>query len=209
MKKIKNIVLILVVLVMVFVISSYDKSTSIFHKNDAVQVIENKQNQIANLFVSCGRHCSIKFKGIVEDLKVSVAIGDEFGYFLQNTKISFEIDPNSFNVRSGDDFFARIKTPGLFIGENEEKIVFRSTEIYDMGIDWYQVNGTLSIKGIEKEVILFVTGIRDSKDAKVHSLVLQGQMNLFDWGIDYNKIVGNSNTVPTKWLHINMKIEMS
>ena len=82
-------------------------------------------------------------------------------------KISFEIDPNSFNVCSGDYLTSRIKTPGLFIGENEEKITFRSTEIYTMGIDWYQVKGKLSIKGVEKNVKLFATGIRDPKKQRL------------------------------------------
>ena len=124
--------------------------------------------------------------------------------------ISFEIDPNSFNVCAGDDLTARIKSPGLFIGENDEKITFRSTEVYTMGIDWYQVNGKMSIKGVEKDVKLFVTGIRDPKEVMASLLVLEGQMNLFDWGIDYDKIVnGKSDTVPTKWMYINMKIEMS
>jgi hypothetical protein len=55
-----------------------------------------------------------------------------------------------------------------------------------------------------------VTGIRDPKDAMPTSLVLEGQLDLFDWGIDYDKIVnGKSGSVPTKWMYINMKIEMS
>lgn len=111
---------------------------------------------------------------------------------------------------AGDDLTARIKTPGLFIDEYGKKITFRSTNVYTMGIDWYQVNGKMSIKGVEKDVKLFVTGIRDQKGVITRSLVLEGQMNLFDWGIDYDKIVnGKSDIVPTKWMYINMKIEMS
>jgi polyisoprenoid-binding protein YceI len=124
--------------------------------------------------------------------------------------ISFDIDPNSFIVCKGEDLTARIKTPGLFIGKPNEKITFRSTQVYTMGLDWYQVNGILSIKGVEKEVQLFVTGIRDPKDTMASSLVLQGQMNLLDWGIDYDLIVnGESLSTPTKWMFINMTIDMS
>ena len=79
-----------------------------------------------------------------------------------------------------------------------------------MGLDWYQLNGKMSIKGIEKGVKLLVTGIRDPKETRTSTLVLEGQINLFDWGIDYDKIVnGNSDTIPTKWMYFNMKIEMS
>jgi polyisoprenoid-binding protein YceI len=209
MKKIKNIVLPLVVLVIIIVASGYTKSTSVFQKSDVALVFENEQNQTINLFVTHG-HCSTPFGGIVDDLEVSVPKRDDLGNPLENMKISFEIDPNSFNVCKGDDLTARIKTPGLFISENDERITFRSTEVYTMGIDWYQVNGKMSIKGVEKDVKLFVTGIRDPKEAMTSSLVLEGQMNLLDWGIDYDKIVnGKSDSVPTKWMYINMKIELS
>jgi len=171
-------------------------------------VLENKPNQTINMFVTHG-HCSTPFAGIVDNLKVIVPPREDLGNPLEDMKISFEVDPNSFNVCAGDDLTARIKTPGLFIGENNEKIIFRFTDVYTMGIDWYQVNGKISIKGVEKEVKLFVTGIRDPKEAMASSLVLEGQLNLFDWGIDYDKIVnGKSDTVPTKWLHFNMKIKM-
>ena len=79
-----------------------------------------------------------------------------------------------------------------------------------MGVDWYQVNGKLSIKGVENDVKLFVTGIRDPKETMPSSLVLEGQLDLLDWDIDYDKIVnGKSDPHPTKWMYLNMKIEMS
>lgn len=208
MKKIKNIVLLLIILAIIIVASGYTKSTSGIQKNKSVHEIENKQNQTINMFVTHG-HCSTPFAGVVNDLKVNVPVREDLGNPLENMEISFEVDPNTFVVCSGDDLTARIKTPGLFIGEHNEKIIFRSTNVYTMGLDWYQVNGKMSIKGIEKEVKLFVTGIRDPKDTMASSLVLQGQVNLFDWGIDYDKIVnGTSDTVSTKWMHLNMKIEM-
>ncbi len=208
MKKIKNIFLSLVVLVTVIIVSGYAKNTSILPKNEAVPVLEKKQNQTVNLFVTHG-HCSTPFSGVVNNLKVDIPVGENSKNSLKAMKISFEIDPNSFDVNFGNDLTKRVKTPGIFIGKKEEKIAFRSTNIYTMGIDWYQVNGIMSIKGVEKNVKLFVTGIKDSKDAMASSLVLAGQVNLFDWGIDYDKIVsGNSGLVPTKWLYINMKIEM-
>jgi polyisoprenoid-binding protein YceI len=208
MKKIKNIVLSLIVLVIIIIASGYTTSTLDVQKSDTELKLENKQNQTINLFVTHG-HCSTPFGGIVDDLKVNVPARDDFGNPLENMKISFEIDPNSFNVCRGEDLTARIKTPGLFISENDEKITFRSTEVYTMGIDWYQVNGKMSIKGVEKAVKLFVTGIRDPKEVMTSSLVLEGQMNLLDWGIDYDKIVnGKSDEVPTKWMYINMKIDL-
>lgn len=209
MKNIKNSVLSITVLAIIVVASGFTLCTSTSQKDEGSPVPENKQNQMINLFVTHG-HCSTPFSGIVENLKVNVSNRDDLGNPLEELKISFEVDPNSFNVCAGDDLTARIKTPGLFIGENNEKITFRSIEVFTMGLNWYQLNGKMSIKGIEKNVKFFVSGIRDPKDSMASSLVLEGQVNLFDWEIDYDKIVnGKSDSVPTKWLHINMQIEMS
>ena len=209
MKNIKNIVLSLVVFAIIIVASGFTISTSDSQKNEDIKVVKNNKKQTINLFVTHG-HCSTPFTGIVDNLKVSAPIRNDLGNTLEDMKISFEINPNSFNVCAGEDLTARIKTPGLFIGENDEKITFRTTEVYTMGLDWYQLNGKMSIKGIEKGVKLLVTGIRDPKETRTSTLVLEGQINLFDWGIDYDKIVnGNSDTIPTKWMYFNMKIEMS
>jgi hypothetical protein len=207
MKKFKNIILSLVLLAILVVASGYTKSNSVNKKNEAV--LENKQKQTINLFVTHG-HCSTPFMGDVNDLIVRETKRIDLGNPLEDMEISFEIDPNSFNVCAGEDLTARIKTPGLFIGEKNEKITFKTIQVYTMGLDWYQVNGKMSIKGVEKDVTLFATGIRDHKEVKTTSLVLEGQMNLFDWGIDYDKIVnGKSDAVPTKWMYINMKIDLS
>ena len=197
------------VLATIIVVSGFVKSTPSCEKKVATTAVkENKQNQTINMFVTHG-HCSTPFGGIVNNLKVDLTDRDDGGNPLENMKLSFEIDPNSFNVCANNELTERIKTPGLFIGDKEEKITFRSTNVYTMGLDWYQVNGKLSIKGVEKDVKFFVTGIRDSKDTMPSSIVLEGQLDLLDWGIDYDKIVnGKSDPVPTKLMYLNMRIKM-
>jgi polyisoprenoid-binding protein YceI len=205
----KNILLSMITLASIVFASGFITSLAPCQDTNVVSVQPNDENQTINMFVTHG-HCSTPFSGIVENLKVIPSIREDLGNPLENMEISFEIDPNSFAVCAGDDLTKSIKTPGLFIGENHEKITFRSTEVYTMGIDWYQVNGFLSIKGIEKSVKLFVTGVRKPENTMPSSLVLQGQLDLFDWSIDFNKIVnGISDPVPTKWMYLNMKIEMS
>ena len=209
MKKIKTIVISVAVLAIIIVASGFVKSTPPCEKKvEATTVKENKQNQTINMFVTHG-HCSTPFAGIVDNLKVDLTERDDGGNPLENMRLSFEIDPSSFNVCASDELTERIRTPGLFIGDNDEKITFRTTNVYTMGLDWYQINGKLSIKGVEKEVKFFVTGIRDPKDAKPSSIVLEGQLDLLDWGIDYDKIVnGKSDPVPTKWMYLNMRFDI-
>lgn len=209
MKNIVTIALSIFVLATIVVASGFTTDTASCQKSEALPVQERNQPQTINLFVTHG-HCSTPFAGIVENLKVVPTVREDLGNPLEDMKISFDIDPNTFNVCSGEELTARIKTPGLFIGENNEKITFVSTDVYTMGLDWYQVNGKISIKGVEKDVKLFATGIRDPKASMASSMVLEGQLNLLDWGIDYDKIVnGKSDPVPTKWMYINMRIDLA
>lgn len=161
-----------------------------------------------NLFVTHG-HCSTPFEGVVENIDIYTPMLTFKENSLGNMSISFEVDPNSFYVNRAEELTPRIKTPGVFVGMNNEKITFKSTNVYMMGVDWYQVNGKMTIKGEEREVKLFATGIRGPYESGVSSMVLQGQVNLFDWGIDYDKLVnGKSEDIATKWLYLHMKIEL-
>ncbi|WP_298518904.1 YceI family protein [uncultured Kordia sp.] len=208
MKNIKNIVLPLLILTIILVASGYAKNDLDASKKENLQKVENKGNQTINLFVTHG-HCSTPFAGVVNDLKVEmIPSNDDEGNPMENLQIAFEVDPNTFNVCRSEELTQSIRRPGLFVGEQNEKITFKSTNVYTMGLDWYQVNGKMSIKGIEKDVKFFVTGIRDANERIASSLVLSGQINLLDWGIDYDKIVsGKSDAVPTKWLYLNMQID--
>lgn len=202
MKKIRNIVSAILLLVGVGLVSSYTIN------NKSSKILVEKESQMINLFVTHG-HCSTPFAGEVNKLNVNIPVRKDLGNPLENMSISFEVNPNTFNVCSGEELTARIKTPGLFINEKNENFVFNSTNVYTMGMDWYQINGKLSIKGIEKDVKLFATGIKESQNGETTMLVLEGQMNLLDWGIDYDKIVnGTSDSVPTEWMYLNMKIEL-
>lgn len=206
MKKNKIIVISVIVLTTLIVVSGFTLRTASCKKTEVVSVKEDDQVQTINMFVTHG-HCSTPFAGILDRLTVDFGpLREDGGNPVENMKMSFVVDPNTFNVCASDELTQRIKTPGLFIGENDEKIIFNSTNVFTMGLDWYQVNGKLSIKGVEKDVKFFVTGIRDTNQSRPSSMVLEGQFNLLDWGIDYDKIVnGKSDAVPTKWMHINMK----
>lgn len=211
MKNVKLIIISAIVLLAIILFSAFTKGETSCKAitPDSKKTIEEKPNQLVNMFVTHG-HCSTPFAGKIEQIKVDFGpLREDQGNPVENMDMSFIINPNTFTVCKGDELTQKIRTPGLFIGENDEKITFQSTEIITMGLDWYQVNGKLSIQGIEKEVKLFVNGIRDPKYSKPGTMVIQGQFDLLDWGIDYDLIVnGKSDAVPTKWFYLNMKVEL-
>jgi polyisoprenoid-binding protein YceI len=177
--------------------------------------IEAPKQQV-NLVVSHG-HCSTPFGGVIDSMNVVFNDRTDGGNPIEGMKLAFVIDPNSFNACAGEELTSRVKTPGLFISENNDKIIFKSSNVFTMGIDWYHVLGTLSIKGVEQEVDFFMTGVRNENFEpglfhptanKPSKLILEGKIDLLKWGIDYDKIVtGKSDEVPTKWLYLNMQFD--
>ena len=183
-----------------------DKTES--EKPDVISGAECQIDQQINMFISHG-HCSTPFAGKVKNLKLTPSFRKDQGNPLENMKLEFEVNPNSFIACSGEELTAKIKTPGVFINERNENITFKSTHVYTMGIDWYQINGIMSIMGVEKEVKLFASGIRGLNETNTTTLVVNGNMDLFDWEIDYDKLVtGKSNPVPTRWLYLDIKIKI-
>jgi hypothetical protein len=205
MKKNRIIITTVVTLLTVVVVSGFANRTELCEKSEFTKT---EKKQTINMFVSHG-HCSTPFAGTVKDLKLDYMKRTDGGNPLEEMKLSFNVDPNTFNVCAGEELTKKIKTPGLFINEDSDMITFRTTEVFTMGLDWYQINGKLSIKGEERAVKFFATGIRDPKQSNATQLILEGQFNLNDWGIDYDKIVnGKSDLVPTKWMHLNMRFEV-
>jgi polyisoprenoid-binding protein YceI len=171
-------------------------------------VTENKpSSQLINLAVSHG-HCSSKFSGQVENFNLELFPRTDLGNPLEDMKISFDIDPNTLNACNDSSLSEKLKSPGFFMNKEEDKITFKTTQVYTLGIDWYQINGQLSIKGIEHNVILYATGIRGENEISPTELVLQGQVYLLDWGIDFDLFLFGTAQSPTSYLHLNMVIDL-
>jgi polyisoprenoid-binding protein YceI len=209
MKKINVFLMSAIALVVIIVFSAFANRSSIEPELQKEVEETSTEQQMVNLFVTHG-HCSSPFSGKVENLEVITSNRTDGGNPLEDMQMSFEIDPETFVTCSVEEITSRVQTPGVFInGEKKENIKFKSTRVHTMGVDWYEVNGILSIKGVESDVKFFVSGIRNSKASMTSMLVLEGQIDLSDWGIDYDlQVYGESNEHPTKWMHINMKINL-
>lgn len=202
MKTLKITAIIFSILICMGVISSFTNCKSENTNLPAKQI----ESQTMNMFVSHG-HCTTLFTGKLNNFNLDLAERNDLGNPLENMRLSFEIDPQTFNVCAEDNLTKKLKTPGLFISERDEPITFTTTNTYTVGIDWYEINGILAIKGVEKPVKFYASGIRSSNATWPTHLVIEGQIDLFDWGIDYDKIVnGHSDPVPNKWMHFNTKI---
>ncbi|MCH2232136.1 MAG: YceI family protein [Crocinitomicaceae bacterium] len=211
MKKFKTVVLTLIGISTMAISCSFDETAN---KADiSTEFIDERnpnasKNQRINMFITHG-HCSTPFAGNVTNFYLEKMEPENQGNPLEHMKVSFTIDPTTFRECRRDIENSSILTQGLFINGKEEYIKFKSTDVYTMGVDWYQINGVMSIKGLEKKVKLFATGVRESNQSMATQLIFNGELDLFDWGIDYDKIVsGKSSDSPSRWLYLNMTVEL-
>jgi len=198
MKNLKTIILAISILVVFIIVNAFTFNTK--HKVDRYE-----NNHMINMFVTHG-HCNTPFTGQVSNLSLGLTSRTDLGNPLEDMKISFDIDPSTFITCTQINISQKIKDFGLFYNKKNEKILFKTTNTYTVGLNWYQINGIMTIKGIENKVIFFATGIREPNDTWPTSLVLEGQLNLFDWGIDFDKIVFGARKVGSKQMHFNMTI---
>ena len=177
-------------------------------KTNYVQWTPPKRNQNMNLFVTHG-HCSSPFSGQVENFDLQLTQRYDQGNPMEGAKVQFDINPATFTVCADRNYADKLQASGLFWTDNAEKITFKSTEIYTTGMDWYQINGNLTIKGVERKMKFFVSGIRAPQQQMATQLIFEGQINLMDYGIDYDQIVyGKTMDQPTQWMHFNMQVRI-
>ena len=208
MRQLKVAGLFAVISIAISLSSAFTKGAEC-HQEEIINPLHVSENsQTINFFVTHG-HCSTPFSGKAEKLSITAPARSDLGNPLEGMELTFDINPNTFTSCSREVSNDQFKTPNLFYGDQDDRIRFRSTNVYTMGLDWYQINGKLSINGQERDVKFFLSGIRDPNASNPSILVLEGQFNLLDWGIDYDQLVyGSSEVIATKWMHINMKIDL-
>ncbi len=211
MKKFKMIAFSLIGISMIIMSCSFDDSKIEDQKTS--EIVDDRdcdavENQRIHMFITHG-HCSTPFTGEVTNLFIDKTVRSDQGNPLENMKVSFTVDPTTFTECRRDIENSPILTQGLFINGKEEYMKFTTKETFTMGLDWYQINGIMSIKGVEHEAKLFATGVREVNETEASKLIIYGELDLFDWNIDYEKIVnGKSSDHPTRWMNLNMTVDL-
>lgn len=132
------------------------------------------------------RHLMItNIKGEFQNFNVAV---ESNGSDFSNAKISVTIDTDSISTNNADRD-AHLKSADFFDTETYNKITFESTELNKLDEENYQLKGILSIKGINKELVLdvdFGGFIKDPYGNEKAGFSVSGKFNRKDWGLNWN-----------------------
>lgn len=139
-------------------------------------------------------HSEIEFK--VKHLMISTVTGRFTNFTAEldsekedftDAQITFEADVNSIST-SVVDRDNHLKSPDFFDAENHPKLSFKSTSV-TLENNTYKITGLLTVRGIEKEVIL--TSEYNGTDTdlygnKKHGFELTGTIKRSEFGLTFN-----------------------
>jgi polyisoprenoid-binding protein YceI len=107
---------------------------------------------------------------------------------LDASSVEFVIDASSIDTRNADRD-AHLRSPDFFDVEKFPQITFKSSKITKISDTTYAVTGTLTMRGVSKEVTLEVEhlGQMEAMGGVRHGFELSTTVNRKDYGIVWNR----------------------
>lgn len=138
------------------------------------------QFKVKHLMISTVTGSFNKFQGTVE------TTGDDFG--TANIEFSADIDSISTNNEQRD---AHLKNGDFFDAANHPQLVFKSEKLEKTDDENYKVYGTLSMRGVSKNIVLnaeFGGVTVDPWGNTRAGFSITGKINRFDYGISFGAV---------------------
>jgi polyisoprenoid-binding protein YceI len=132
------------------------------------------------------------------------------------SSVDFWIDANSIDTRN-DNRDQHLRSEDFFSVEQNPRITFESSQVKKTGDDTYDVTGTLTLRGVSKQVTLPVTylgSIADGRGNTRAGFATETTLNRKDYGINWNQaldqggfVLGDDVTVAIDLETIQQKLE--
>ncbi|MDP4282982.1 MAG: YceI family protein [Bacteroidota bacterium] len=150
----------------------------------------------------------VDVKGVFTEYNASIyTTGDDF----MTIEADFWINTDSLDTKDGrrDD---QLKSADFFDIEHHKEITFTTNTIEKVDGDGsYELWGNLAIKGITKKIKLdveFGGVITDPWGAEKADFSVNGKINLKEWELNWNDILGNSGISIGDTVSISCEIEL-
>jgi polyisoprenoid-binding protein YceI len=119
--------------------------------------------------VFTGQQMGVPTQGRFQKFDVDAAI-DPTAIETSRARIAIDMDSVALPAR---DFTTEIKRPRWFDTANFPETVFESTQFRALGEDRYEMTGTLTLKGVSREIAVPLTLVTEGED-----LLAEGQFEL-------------------------------
>ncbi|HTT61159.1 MAG TPA: YceI family protein [Bryobacteraceae bacterium] len=127
------------------------------------------------------------------------------------SSVSAEIDVNSINTREPDRD-KHLKSSDFFDAANYPTITFQSKKIEPDGPEGFQVTGDLTIRGVTREVVLYVTGptpeVKDPWGYTRRGVEAVTKINRKEFGVAYNQALEAGGVLVGEEVEISIEAEL-
>lgn len=128
---------------------------------------------------------------------------------LEKSSVDFHIKAASIDTNN-DDRDKHLRGEDFFFVEKFPEITFKSKSIKKTGKDTYDVTGTLTMRGVAKEVTLPVTWLGAVKDPwgnEKAGFATEVTLNRKDYGINWNAALDNGGFVLSDDVKVAINLE--
>lgn len=128
---------------------------------------------------------------------------------LEKSSVDFRIKAASIDTNHADRD-KHLRGEDFFFAEKHPEITFKSRSIKKAGKDTYHVAGTLTMRGVSKEVTLPVTylgAVKDPWGNEKAGFATEITLNRKDYGINWNAALDNGGFVLSDEVKVSINLE--
>jgi polyisoprenoid-binding protein YceI len=153
------------------------------------------------------RHLVSQVRGRFNDFNGTVSMDPKN---LANSSVEFKIKAASIDTQNADRD-KHLRNEDFFHVEKFPEISFKSKKITPAGKDRYNVLGTLTMRGVAKEVTLPVTflgGVKDPWGNEKAGFSTETTLNRKDFGINWNAALDNGGVILGDEVTVDINLEV-
>jgi polyisoprenoid-binding protein YceI len=152
------------------------------------------------------RHLLTKVRGRFSDFAGTIQLDEQHP---ENSSVSLTIDASSVDTDTADRD-QHLRSADFFAVDAHPTLTFKSSRIVRKSADTYDVVGTLTIRGIAKEITLPVTHLGTAKDPYGNTRVgfeAGITINRKDFGLAWNAALETGGFLVGDDVHIGLSIQ--
>jgi len=152
------------------------------------------------------RHFASKVRGRFSDFSGTIQADPAKP---EASSVNFTIKASSIDTNNADRD-NHLRSPDFFDAAKNPEITFKSSKMTPNGKDHYDVTGTLTMRGVSKEITLPVTYLGTMKDPGGNdraSFELSTKLNRKDFGINWNKTLDSGGVMLSDDVDVTISLE--
>lgn len=157
-------------------------------------------------FAFIARHAGVsKVRGQFDVIGGEIVVGDDF----ESSTVAAEADATSIST-GNEHRDGHLQSGDFLLAEENPKVTFESTGISNFDGEEFDLTGTLTMRGVSKEVTLkaeFGGAAEDPNGNTVAGFSASGRINRKDWGMDFEAVLKGGELLVSDRITLEIDIE--